>query len=212
MELFHLLLHAGSSRRFHKIHSAILATPGVDQVIHLRTVHLGPDDLLVAAKIGVPADAEGEDIAATINAAEARIREVLLPGGVFVLSTFDQPDARWKVVEGAVRPFWPATDEPSLASAKQHFSSTASVEALLAEAGFVDAGTVVLEHVNVYRDVQQWLEWTWSAGARVVWERVPSEQLDAAQAAACEVVAALAEDDGTLRERFTVRLTRAVAP
>ena len=40
-------------------------------------MHLGPDDLLVAAKIGVPADAEGEDIAATINAAEARIREVL---------------------------------------------------------------------------------------------------------------------------------------
>jgi len=72
-----LIGEAAVPEQVNKIHSAILATPGVDQVIHLRTVHLGPDDLLVAAKIGVPADAEGEDIAATINAAEARIREVL---------------------------------------------------------------------------------------------------------------------------------------
>jgi 2-keto-3-deoxy-L-rhamnonate aldolase RhmA len=49
----------------------------VDQVIHLRTVHLGPDDLLVAAKIGVPTEVDAEDVAATINAAEARIREAL---------------------------------------------------------------------------------------------------------------------------------------
>jgi cation diffusion facilitator family transporter len=72
-----LIGEAAVPEQVNKIHSAILATPGVDQVIHLRTVHLGPDDLLVAAKIGVPADAEGEDIAATINAAEARIREIL---------------------------------------------------------------------------------------------------------------------------------------
>jgi cation diffusion facilitator family transporter len=72
-----LIGEAAVPEQVNKIHSAILATPGVDRVIHLRTVHLGPDDLLVAAKIGVPADAEGEDIAATINAAEARIREIL---------------------------------------------------------------------------------------------------------------------------------------
>ena len=46
-------------------------------MIHLRTVHLGPDDLLVAAKIAVAEDAEGEDIAATIDDAEARVRRAL---------------------------------------------------------------------------------------------------------------------------------------
>jgi divalent metal cation (Fe/Co/Zn/Cd) transporter len=51
--------------------------PGVDQVIHLRTVHLGPDELLVAGKIGVSRDADGQDIAATIDDAEARVRRVL---------------------------------------------------------------------------------------------------------------------------------------
>jgi len=144
-------------------------------------------------------------------ATAARVREVLRPGGRFVLSTFDVADPRWKVVEAAVSPFWPPTDEPSHPATTSHFSSTAAVEELLAEAGFVDADTVLVEHVNVYRDVQQWLDWTWSAGARVIWERVPEADREAAQAAACDVVAELAEADGTLLERFTVRLHRAVA-
>jgi divalent metal cation (Fe/Co/Zn/Cd) transporter len=72
-----LIGEAALPEQIDKIHAAVLATPGVDQVIHLRTVHLGPDDLLVAAKIGVPTEVDAEDVAATINAAEARIREAL---------------------------------------------------------------------------------------------------------------------------------------
>jgi SAM-dependent methyltransferase len=145
-------------------------------------------------------------------ATATRVGEVLRPGGRFVLSTFDVPDERWKVVEGAVRPYWPPTDEPSHPATISHFSSTAAVEELLAQAGFDEVDTILVEHVNVYRDVQQWLDWTWSAGARVIWERVPEVDRDAAQAAACDVVAGLAEVDGTLFERFTVRVHRAVAP
>jgi ubiquinone/menaquinone biosynthesis C-methylase UbiE len=145
-------------------------------------------------------------------ATATRVRDVLRSGSRFVLSTFDDADERWKVVESAVRPFWPPTDEPAHPATKSHFSSTSAVEELLAEAGFVDVDTVLVTHTSVYRDVQQWLDWTWSAGARVIWERVPEADLEAAQAAACDVVAALAEPDGTLRERFTVRLHRAVAP
>jgi ubiquinone/menaquinone biosynthesis C-methylase UbiE len=144
--------------------------------------------------------------------AASRIREVLRPGGRFVLSTFDVPDPRWKAVEAAVRPFWPPSDEPAHPATKSHFSSTGAVEELLAEAGFVEPSTELIEHVNVYRDVQHWLDWTWSAGARAIWERVPDADGVAAQAAACEVVAGLADDDGLLRERFVVRLHRAVAP
>jgi cation diffusion facilitator family transporter len=59
------------------IHRALESTPGVERVIHLRSVHLGPDELLVAGKIGIAADADGTDIAATIDEAEARIRSVL---------------------------------------------------------------------------------------------------------------------------------------
>ena len=48
---------------------------GVDSVIHLRTMHLGPEELLVAAKIAVGAKDYGHEIAAAIDAAERRVRE-----------------------------------------------------------------------------------------------------------------------------------------
>ncbi|MEU5726189.1 cation diffusion facilitator family transporter [Micromonospora sp. NPDC047738] len=59
------------------IHTALLSTPGVDRVIHLRTMHLGPEDLLVAAKIAVDATDNGATIAATIDDAETRLRQAL---------------------------------------------------------------------------------------------------------------------------------------
>jgi cation diffusion facilitator family transporter len=72
-----LIGEAAVPEQVNKIHSAIVGTAGVEQVIHLRTVHLGPDDLLVAAKIGVAAGDDAEEVAVTIDAAEARIRQAL---------------------------------------------------------------------------------------------------------------------------------------
>ena len=50
---------------------------GVQRVIHLRTMHLGPDELLVAAKIALEAGAPLREVAAAIDAAEARVRAVV---------------------------------------------------------------------------------------------------------------------------------------
>jgi cation diffusion facilitator family transporter len=47
----------------------------VVRVIHMRTLHLGPEELLVAAKIAVPPGATAADVAEAINAAERRVRE-----------------------------------------------------------------------------------------------------------------------------------------
>lgn len=44
------------------------------RIIHIKTMHLGPEELLVAAKISIGAADSGRDIAAAIDAAEARIR------------------------------------------------------------------------------------------------------------------------------------------
>jgi hypothetical protein len=46
----------------------------VERVIHLRTLHVGPETLLVAAKIGVLHDDTAASVAAGIDAAERRIR------------------------------------------------------------------------------------------------------------------------------------------
>jgi cation diffusion facilitator family transporter len=67
------------------IHTALLSTPGVQRVIHLRTTHLGPDELLLAAKIGIGADDDGRDIAAMIDAAEARVRAAVPTAKVIYL-------------------------------------------------------------------------------------------------------------------------------
>jgi len=57
-----------------KIVAAITAGPEVDRIIHMKTLHLGPEELLVAAKIAVREHETGEDIARHINSTEARIR------------------------------------------------------------------------------------------------------------------------------------------
>jgi cation diffusion facilitator family transporter len=53
---------------------AALVGPGVDRIIHLRTLHLGPEELLVAAKIAVPRTTTLEKVALAIDDAEHRIR------------------------------------------------------------------------------------------------------------------------------------------
>ncbi|MEP6527521.1 MAG: cation diffusion facilitator family transporter [Nocardioidaceae bacterium] len=57
-----------------RIKRALEAEPRVDRVIHLKTLHLGPDELLVAAKIAVRPTEHAADVAAAIDAAERRIR------------------------------------------------------------------------------------------------------------------------------------------
>jgi len=51
-----------------------LVGAGVASVIHLRTQYLGPEELLVVAKIEVPGAATAADVAAAIDGAEARVR------------------------------------------------------------------------------------------------------------------------------------------
>ncbi len=53
---------------------AALVGPGVDRVIHLRTLHLGPEELLVAAKIAMPRTNSLERVAQAIDEAERRVR------------------------------------------------------------------------------------------------------------------------------------------
>jgi cation diffusion facilitator family transporter len=49
----------------------------VERVIHLRTVHIGPESILVAAKIAVPSWERAATIAAGIDAAERRVRRAV---------------------------------------------------------------------------------------------------------------------------------------
>jgi cation diffusion facilitator family transporter len=70
-----LLGEAASVEAQRRICDALERTPGIDRVIHMKTLHLGPEELLVAVKAGVPRNAEAAEVAASIDRAERAIRE-----------------------------------------------------------------------------------------------------------------------------------------
>ncbi len=75
METKSLLVGEGASEAdTASIVRAIEGTPSVDRVIHMKTLYLGPDELLVAAKIALPPESELRDVADTINVVEENIR------------------------------------------------------------------------------------------------------------------------------------------
>ncbi len=59
------------------ISAAISDAPGVERLIHLRTQYLGPEDLLVAAKVAFDRSLAVPELAAAVNGVEARVRHAV---------------------------------------------------------------------------------------------------------------------------------------
>ena len=75
VEMKSLLIGESAGRDIERdIVAAIEGGPEVDGVIHLRTLHVGPETLLVAAKIAVVGADSAAQVARGIDAAERRIR------------------------------------------------------------------------------------------------------------------------------------------
>ena len=70
-----LLGESASPEAQARLRDRLESTDGVERVIHMKTLHLGPEELLVAVKIGVPRQASAADVAASIDAAERAMRE-----------------------------------------------------------------------------------------------------------------------------------------
>ena len=56
------------------IEQAILAGPEAERIIHMKTLYLGPDELLVAAKVGFHADQKLLEVSTAVNVIEQRVR------------------------------------------------------------------------------------------------------------------------------------------
>ena len=75
IEVKSLLVGEGATpQSIARIREAVGSTPGVDRIIHLKTLHVAPEELLVAAKIAVPRAATAAGVAETIDAAERAMR------------------------------------------------------------------------------------------------------------------------------------------
>ena len=83
------------------IQRAVLANligPGVDRVIHLRTLYISPDELLVAAKLAIPPTDRLSVVALALDAAEARVRAVVPEATLMYL----EPDVDRGAAQGAI--------------------------------------------------------------------------------------------------------------
>lgn len=78
LEMGSLLIGEGAQpEEVAAIRKALLATKGVTAIIHMKTLYVGPEELMVAAKIGVAANNTGQEIANIIDAAETEMRKQL---------------------------------------------------------------------------------------------------------------------------------------
>jgi cation diffusion facilitator family transporter len=94
-----LLIGEGAGPEIEKqILGALESTPEVARVIHMRTLHLGPEEILVAAKIAVDHDDTATEVARGINEAEQRIREAVPMARVIYL----EPDLDRAKIDGKV--------------------------------------------------------------------------------------------------------------
>lgn len=75
IEMHSLLIGEGATgEELGAIQTALENTAHVDRVIHLRTQYLGPEEMLVGAKIALAASSDLATVASAIDAAEAAVR------------------------------------------------------------------------------------------------------------------------------------------
>ncbi|MDT5325824.1 MAG: hypothetical protein QOF25_2976 [Mycobacterium sp.] len=86
VEMHSLLIGEGATSQEDKaIRAALEQTANVDRLIHIRTQYLGPDELLVGAKIALAAETDLATVAATIDAAESAVRAAVPAARVIYL-------------------------------------------------------------------------------------------------------------------------------
>ncbi|MGH3169255.1 MAG: cation diffusion facilitator family transporter [Trebonia sp.] len=105
-----LIGESASAEDSASIVAALESGPEGFQVIHLRTSHVGPDSLLVAAKVAVPGSLTVAVVAARIDAAERRVREavpiaetIYLEPDIYRPSRVDHTDPSIQVVRTSRR-------------------------------------------------------------------------------------------------------------
>jgi cation diffusion facilitator family transporter len=98
-----LIGEAASDEAERTIVNALEDGPEVERVIHMRTVHLSPDSLLVAAKVAVRARDTAETVVRGIDAAESRVRQALPIAHVIYLEPDIYQESRADDTDPAIR-------------------------------------------------------------------------------------------------------------
>ncbi len=102
-----------------RIVAALEDGPEIARVIHMRTVHMAPDSVLVAAKVAVRENDSAEQITAGINTAERRVRAavpiaktIYLEPDIYHPAKADASDPAIRAVQRSHSPVPPAGGGP----------------------------------------------------------------------------------------------------
>jgi hypothetical protein len=96
--------------------AALEGGPELAQVIHMRTVHISPDSILVAAKVEVRDTDTATQVAAAVDTAERRVRAavpiakvIYLEPDIYRPTKADQADPAIRAVQRSHSPLPPAS-------------------------------------------------------------------------------------------------------
>ena len=92
-----LVGESASPENVDEITAALTGTQHVRSVIHMKTQHIGPDELIVAAKVEFDPSISMAELAASINAAERALRDAVPIAKLVYL----EPDIRHETVDAA---------------------------------------------------------------------------------------------------------------
>jgi ubiquinone/menaquinone biosynthesis C-methylase UbiE len=196
--------------------------PAMVELTAVEATQRGLDQVRVAVM-----DAQEPDLeAATFDAVLSSLVLFFLPDPIAALrawraatrddgrlgiTTFaGRDDERWSWLQDAFPSRDPKAGAPD-AEEPTAFDSTAGVHGLLDQARWVSPSTVEREHVVRFADAEQWLQWSWSHGMRMFWERTPEDQRAQVRTRALAELAAMQERYGELSLRMEVRYTTARA-
>ncbi|GAA4434184.1 cation diffusion facilitator family transporter [Georgenia halophila] len=89
-EMTSMLIGESAMPHHHRAIEQALAGQGITAVLRVRTLHLGPDEVLVAAKVSLDSELGAEEVSDAIDAAEARVRDSV----PLEVQSYIEPDLR----------------------------------------------------------------------------------------------------------------------
>ncbi|MFC6017741.1 class I SAM-dependent methyltransferase [Plantactinospora solaniradicis] len=140
-------------------------------------------------------------------------RRLLCRGGRIGITTFANQDPRFTEAMRRLAGHLPADRRQWPTSKQDALYATADLTAaLLWEAGYRDVDVTEASFQSRFRDVEHWLAWVWSHGARSLLEQIPAQRLPVALAEVTPVVEGARSVDGDLLFTTTVRFAVAASP
>ncbi|MDG4811051.1 class I SAM-dependent methyltransferase [Micromonospora sp. WMMD1120] len=134
---------------------------------------------------------------------------LLRPSGRLAISTFAAQDPAFVAAMDALAAHLPA-DGPRPAPSADPFADDKAITATMTAARL--AVTAITQHhvESRFRDVDHWMTWLWSHGARALLRHIPADRLDAATTDAARALEPARVPGGGLALTTAIRVTVAV--